>query len=617
MPTWELYPDQKTAQTAFGVAHFFFGLFLTYRGAQAQSHWKQPNLCLVYGSLIGIVLFWLYIDRVANFSRVILLLTLVLSVLLHSVAWFGYFCLSRRLLKFLTGLPLCLSLFGLVAMFSLSADSWSKAKRMLKGTKPQVRQTNVLSSNFYDIQVDYFQNYLPYPFALGGGMAAWGDKVFLVTGDGFLYLFQDRGKDGLEIEELAIRVPINRQDFVDDLGKEVRDDWFRTAGICLDVVGNEIKLWISHHHWDSAEQLIRVRVSSISGTLESFADPATNRQWRTFYETHPGLPLLENPKSGNPFVGVEIGGRIQCLDEERLILSVGEQGYDGWENELAVSQDPQSPFGKILVLSKETGQAEIYSSGHRNPQGLCVTSEGEIWSTEHGPKGGDELNLIERGENYGWPVVTLGSNYYDTSWPLSSSQGSHDGFAWPIYSWSPSIAVSNLIQVRGAAFPIWQGDFLISSLTAGTIFRTRVRQGRVIEAEPLQIGRRIRDVVEVSNGLVYLWSDSGELIRLSPIPGSDLKGETAFAKCQVCHTSNLQGQFTIGPDLRGVLGRKIASSSGYDYSPAIRKVKGKWSIETLDAFLKDPQAFAHGSKMNTPGLDEPNRKSVLEFLKNY
>ena len=418
-------------------------------------------------------------------------------------------------------------------------------------------------------------------------------------------------------KELAIRVPVNRAAFRNDVPNDVKDEWFRVAGICLEQKSDQTQLWITHHHWDKSESVIKIRVSAIRGTKESFMHSSANENWETLYETDPGLPLIKNPRSGDSFVGVEVGGRIACFDDEHLIFTLGEMGYDGWETDIAVSQDPKSPFGKILLLSKKTGQTQVFSMGHRNPQGLFVSKNRNIWATEHGPRGGDELNLIRQGKNYGWPIVTLGASYHDTRWPLSAVQGSHDGFEWPIYSWSPSIAVSNLIQLDGHAFPVWRGDFLISSLAAGTVFRTRIREGRVIETEPLKIGRRVRDIVEGPNGSIYMWTDNGGLVRMSSLSGNQKQGEMVFARCQVCHTPNLQGYFAIGPDLKGVLGREIASVPGYNYSPAIKRVAGSWSLELLDAYLSDPQSFARGTTMVFPGLEASERRSLLDFLKNY
>jgi len=97
-------------------------------------------------------------------------------------------------------------------------------------------------------------------------------------------------------------------------------------------------------------------------------------------------------------------------------------------------------YGKTILIHLDDGTSEIYSLGHRNPQGLYVTPEGAIWSTEHGPQGGDELNLIVRGANYGWPLVTYGTDYGSAAWPLSHVQGRHDGYQQPILRGYPPSA---------------------------------------------------------------------------------------------------------------------------------------------------------------------------------
>ncbi|MCB1124458.1 MAG: PQQ-dependent sugar dehydrogenase, partial [Verrucomicrobiae bacterium] len=355
----------------------------------------------------------------------------------------------------------------------------------------------------------------------------------------------------------------------------------------------------------------------ITGSLEDFEREAANERWHTLYETSPGLPFIENPRSGNPFIGVEIGGRIQTLDEQHLLLSLGDQGFDGWETTLAISQDLSSPFGKTMKIDKQTGEAKLYSMGHRNPQGLCVATDGSVWSTEHGPKGGDELNLIQEGKNYGWPIVTLGANYFDTIWPLSSNQSSHDGYEYPVYSWLPSIGISNLIQVKGSPMPIWRGDLLVSSLAAGTVYHVRLHDGRVLFSEPLDIGKRIRDIAEGANGNVYLWTDSADFVRISPVEMVEKTGETLFAQCLVCHSRNLHGLYAIGPSLEGVFGRKIASLPDFQYTAGMKSVKGRWNSENLDAFIENPQVFAHGTTMVSPHLTSEDRQRLLVYLKSY
>jgi glucose/arabinose dehydrogenase len=112
------------------------------------------------------------------------------------------------------------------------------------------------------------------------------------------------------------------------------------------------------------------------------------------------------------------------------------------------------------------------SYGHQNPQGITISANREIFSTEHGPRGGDKLNLIQSGLNYGWSKVSLGTDYPSYSWDANKKQGRHDGFEPPIYAWMPSIGISNLIEVNSFANR-WNGDFLIASLKAASFYRTR------------------------------------------------------------------------------------------------------------------------------------------------
>ncbi len=100
-------------------------------------------------------------------------------------------------------------------------------------------------------------------------------------------------------------------------------------------------------------------------------------------------------------------------------------------------------MGKLLLVDTERRTAEVYSKGHRNAQGLLVHSSGILWATEHGPRGGGELNRIERGANYGYPLVSYGRDYRDRVWLYSREQGRHDGFVKPVFTWLPSLGISN------------------------------------------------------------------------------------------------------------------------------------------------------------------------------
>ena len=167
-----------------------------------------------------------------------------------------------------------------------------------------------------------------------------------------------------------------------------------------------------------------------------------------------------------------------------------------------------------MRIDLTSGAAEIVAAGLRNPQGLARDAEGNLWETEHGPHGGDELNLLQPGLDYGWPHVTYGLQYRNLNWPFSESQSRHDGYEEPIFTWIPSIAISNLIVVDSQQFPLWQNDLLIASLREQSLFRARIVDGRVSHVEPIKIGLRIRDIAQLPDGRIALWTDGNEVTFL-------------------------------------------------------------------------------------------------------
>jgi glucose/arabinose dehydrogenase len=175
---------------------------------------------------------------------------------------------------------------------------------------------------------------------------------------------------------------------------------------------------------------------------------------------------------------------------------------------------PDNPF-----VGREDALPSIWSYGHRNPQGMVRDLDGNLWLTEHGPRGGDELNLVRKGGNYGWPVVSFGMNYngtpYRTPWPEEGA-----GITMPVHAWLPSIAACGLDVVDvDRAFPQWKGDLLAGGLAGETVQRLRVRDGKVVESEELVHGRgRVRDVRVGPDGLVYLVLNGPDVIvRLRPV----------------------------------------------------------------------------------------------------
>ncbi len=222
------------------------------------------------------------------------------------------------------------------------------------------------------------------------------------------------------------------------------------------------------------------------------------------------------------------GGRILFLPDGTFLLTVG----DGFEYK-AAAQALDSHLGKILRLTRDGAAPpdnpfvgrdgalpEIWSYGHRNPQGLARDrATGDVWSHEHGPRGGDEVNLIRPGANYGWPLVTHGIDYDGT---VISERAFAPGIERSSFYWAPSIAPSGLAVYGGAAFRDWQGKLLAGGLVSHSIVRLRrgKESGLFVEEERMfgSLKKRIRDVREGPDGLVYVLTDEedGELFRLRP-----------------------------------------------------------------------------------------------------
>jgi cytochrome c2 len=309
---------------------------------------------------------------------------------------------------------------------------------------------------------------------------------------------------------------------------------------------------------------------------------------------------------------------------------VGFLGYDGLASDVIYSQGTEGNYGKILKLNLQTDQVSDFSIGHRNPQGLTIDRKGNIWSTEHGPKGGDELNLIEQGANYGWPNVTYGVDYGSTNWPLSESPGRHEGYRRPIFAWVPSIGVSNVIEVQGF-LPEWDGDILVTSLKQQTLFRVRYVEGRSVFVEPINMGVRIRDIDQFDNGNIVLWSDETWIVELTPAEDfitPDIADFTvgleatdkqqainAIHSCEMCHSVTPDGNNAAAPNLWAVYKRKIAGSSFDRYSSALRAKQGSWDEQNLNSWLEDTNGFADGTSMVYPGISNPKvRKAVIDYI---
>lgn len=497
-------------------------------------------------------------------------------------------------------------------------------------------ESSYLRTAFYTVQATSYAGFVPKPATRGGGLDLLGDRVLLGTGDGFLYLIDIApGARAPKVEKLATRVPHNRDEFAAAFGGSATaptrsseyseagpprvQTWrFRVADVIAKSEGERVRMFASHHWWKPDEKCFVVRVSELAVDAAQLGERIGSAEWRTIYESSPCIALTgpERKRGKNPFKGEEIGGRLAFLDDRTLLLTLGDQGFSGLESLQAFAQDPQAAYGKTIRIDLASGASSTFTSGHRNPQGLYVTREGEIWETEHGAQGGDEVNLLVEGANYGWPTVTYGTDYGSSIWPVSQAQGRHPGFREPQHAWLPSVGISQIVRLeRAEQFPIWQGNLLTGSLSTRSLYRLVVDNGRVVLTEPIALGKRVRDILEITDGRVLVWTDDAALVVLEPAKGSD--GATLFAaQCSGCHSIVDGMSHRLGPDLAGVVGRKIASASGFDeYSAALRAQRGEWTNERLDAFLRDPQGTVPGNSMGFAGVtDAKHRAALIEYL---
>jgi len=225
----------------------------------------------------------------------------------------------------------------------------------------------------------------------------------------------------------------------------------------------------------------------------------------------------------NTTKGQHFGSRLEFDDDGFLYFSVGDRG-----NRDVNPQDITKDGGKIYrihddgripkdnpFVSQSGAKTAVYSYGHRNPQGLVKHYEtGQLWEHEHGPRGGDEINIVQKGKNYGWPIITYGINYSGTK---ITDKTSKTGMEQPVYQWTPSIAPCGMTFVTSEKYPNWKGNLLVGSLAFQYLERLVIENNKVVYREKLLDGMgRLRSVRQAPDGFIYVGIEGKGIYRLMP-----------------------------------------------------------------------------------------------------
>jgi len=558
-----------------------------------------------------------------------------------------------KYIKYLLLAALCFGFFfyGMISLeYKIFPYQYIMAiKVYFKQQENQLQSTETINTFFRRLLVK--KVFIDEDLFRGGGIATIDPYIFIITSKGKVLAYnQDTySKVALAVEN----VPMNYDQLLNSDYPQ-KDDFkiafFRVSGIHAEKNGEgNIDLFVSNHFYDQQNDCIQHRITKIE--LSPKGNSLQSEQsWNTIFTAKPCIEL--NPEhyvTVEPFVGHEGGGKIIEYNDSTLMVSVGEYGRNGLNKTESFSQDPNVPYGKIILVNKTSGKWSVFTEGMRNPLGLYKDQNGNIWETENGPRGGDELNIIQKGANYGWPDVSYGV-WYDDSFEFNDNKprGVHSGYIEPVYAWLNAVAPSNLTRIEGKKFDTWKGDLIIGTMKDKSLQRVRLSvDNRAVYLERIPLGHRVRDLLTLSDDTIALVTDDGFLIFIDD-GGSSLKTMSSNAKermskmnlfdgfaeersgpqnhqtiktakdifvrnCANCHTLNQKN--SIGPNLVNLFQRKVGDLNDFNYSSVLLNDDRKWSPPLLRTFLLEPESEFPNNQMGKISLSATEVDSIITYLK--
>ncbi|ABD57147.1 PQQ-dependent sugar dehydrogenase [Jannaschia sp. CCS1] len=446
------------------------------------------------------------------------------------------------------------------------------------------------------------------------------------------------------VSEIAIEAPENGLDALraqlaaGELGNAtVEFKWFRFNDILVARNGETDMLLVSYTEWHPER---RCFTSTLSGYQIAhdvvWQDlSVTQDDWRVVARTEPCLDPLPD---GEAIFGLEAGGRLaqQPGESSSVFWTTGQyergDSFSGTNfDTAALGMRDGSHYGRVLNVSLEDGSIVELARGLRNPQGLDVEPNGNIWVTDHGAAGGDELNLItEPGRNFGFPAVSYGRHYNGQPIGNLGRHGGHGTYDLPAFAFVPSVAPSAALVMSGF-HPVWDGDIIVGAFSQ-RIFRVHVVDGRGIFAEPIDLGVRTRDMAMTSDGQIAIWTDDLRMIFVRPSEApsardrldselmalaSDTETMAALMSrvntCATCHSLE-EEDHRAAPSLHGVCGRAVGSTDFGSYSESLATMRGTWETESLSQYINAPSVFAPGTSMGYGVQDEDVSRMIATAL---
>ena len=281
--------------------------------------------------------------------------------------------------------------------------------------------------------------------------------------------------------------------------ERINDSRFAITDIAvLSQTTDTAQLLISYPRYNSARQCVTVVVYSYQAQFNTNPSLKRGKLW---FQSNPCVPISAVQHAA---------GRMEVIDSKSAYLTIGDLGYP----EIG-DKTKRGTLGSVMKISA-TKTTQI-SSGHRNAQGIVLIGK-DLYTSEHGPRGGDELNLIQQGIDYGWPIVTYGERYSLGDYVKPTNPESHNGFRKPLTYWVPSVAPTELIQLpANSAWGAWSSSIVMGTLREESLIFIQMNNKRVVgQMQKVKVDERIRDLDLANDGSIIATTDSGKLLIIGP-----------------------------------------------------------------------------------------------------